>query len=463
MLYQTQARSDQDAPAARAHVLESVRRDQVELIRFLWVDHNGITRGKAVSAGALAERMISGVGLAKTRQAASLSDIGQPAPGYDAVGEVRLLPDPRSYVLLPHAPGAAAMLCDLVTVEGAPWAGCPRTFLREAMVSAGKLEVAAAFEPEFTLCSGPPRPDGLEFHDSSLCFDNEGFDAANDFAIELARTLTSQGIPVQTYHPEFAPGQHEMTVRHTTALRAADQFVWQRLLTRGLARRHGMWATFAPVPAPGLRGNGNHVHISVWQGESAGDSVNLFADSSDVLGLSALARHFIAGLLAHLPGLTALTCASVNSYDRLRPGMWSGAYLGYGLDNREAAIRIPSRLRGAEAASTNVEVKSCDATANPYLALGALILAGLDGVRRRLDPGEPLDADPHLACSGVPAVPRLPACLADAVDALERDDFLMEILGPERRLLYPAIKRADIHDMERLGTELTYYQHAIHF
>lgn len=459
------------APAADAdairRVLAEVERARIELIRFLWVDHGSITRGKAVAAGSLKSRMASGIGLAKTRQSAGLSDVGPVLPGFDAVGEVRLVPDPESFVVLPHAPGSAAMLCDLRTLDDEPWDACPRSFLRQALDAAAALgfEVVAAFEPEFTLCSAKPSPDRLDLFDESLCFDNEGFDAAADFSVELSRSLRSQGMDVQTYHPEFGAGQHELTLRHAPAMRAADQFVWQRAFTRGLARRRGLWATFAPVPAPGMRGNGNHVHLSLWRRpESGGPAVNAFAadgfgPASD-LGLSATARHFVAGLLAHLPGLCALSCASVNSYERLRPGMWSGAHLGYGYDNREAAVRIPSPLSDDQAGTTNIEVKACDATANPYLVLGALIHAGLDGIRRRLDPGQPLNGDPN---HGGGDVPLLPGSLPEAVDALEADEFLTGVLGPVRSMVYPAIKRADAHDAERLGAELSHHLHTLHY
>ncbi|MFJ1706976.1 glutamine synthetase family protein [Kitasatospora sp. NPDC088346] len=448
-------------------VRTSVEQDDIELIRFLWVDHNSVTRGKAVTRDALASRMRSGVGLARTRQASSLLDLGQPVPGFDAVGEVRLVPDPDSFVRLPHAPGSAAMLCDLVTLDGEPWAACPRTFLKEALAAAAEYEVLAAFEPEFTLCAGKPEPGRLDLLDDSLCFDNEGFDAADEYAVALVRALRAQGLEVETYHPEFGSGQHEMTLRHAPAVRAADNYVWQRAITRGLARKHGLWATFAPVPHPGMRGNGNHAHLSLWRRGPAGEpSENLFADPSDELGLSAMGRHFVGGLLEHLPALVALTNASVNSYQRLRPGMWSGAFGAYGFDNREAAVRIPSRLRGSESASTNIEVKTCDSTANPYLALGALIHAGMDGVRRRLDPGEPLTEDPNglsdreLRRRGVRPLPR---SLEEAVDALERDEFMMSVLGPERRALYPAVKRADVRDMKEMGAVADFHTHAIRF
>ncbi|MBJ6766054.1 glutamine synthetase [Myxococcaceae bacterium JPH2] len=444
-------------------VLDRIAKSDVELIRFLWVDHNGICRGKAVSRRHLADRMESGIGLAKVRQAANLLDQIQPVPGFNAVGEVRLVPDPGSFVELPHAPGSAAMLCDLIDVDGQPWGACPRQFLKDAIASAAALglEAVAAFEPEFTLCQQRPVRGHLEVLDDSLCFDNVGFDQANAFAVALSRQLAEQGIDVELYHPEFGAGQHEMTVRHAPALKAADAHVWQRAMTRGLAHQQGLWATFAPIPHPGFRGNGNHMHVSLWR-----DGANAFADAEDRLGLSRLAYHFIGGLLAHAPALVALSCASVNSYRRLKPRMWSGGHCCYGLDNREAAVRVPSRLRGREAASTNIEFKPCDATANPYLALGALLLAGLDGVRRGLEPGEPMADDPNELSEEAlrqRGIRPLPASLEEAITALEGDALLSEALGPLRRVLYPAIKRSDVQRLRELNEAEEFYLHATRY
>jgi glutamine synthetase len=449
-----------------AEIARSAERDDIELIRFLWVDYNSVTRGKAVSRQALPARMRSGVGLARSRQAATLlTDRMQRVPGINAVGEVRLAPDPDTYVRFPHAPGAAAMLCDLLTPDGEPWEACPRTFLKGALAAAGDLQVTAAFEPEFTLCSQRPSPGSLDLFDDALSCDNEGFDAAHDYATDLVRGMREQGLVVETYHPEYSPGQHEVTIRHGPALRAADSYVWQRAFTRGLARRRGLWATFAPLPRAGLMGNGNHVHLSLWRAGSDGEEpVNLFASADDDLGLTDLARHFIGGLLAHLPALTALTCASVNSYQRLQPGKWAGAYGTYGLDNREAAIRVPSRSSDDEAGSTRIEFKACDSSANPYLALGALVHAGLDGVRRRLDPGDPLAVDPGSLSDGElrrRGVQRLPRSLGEAVEALERDEYLMSVLGPLHSGLYPALKRVEVHDMAAAGTEAEFFTHAV--
>ena len=452
-------RSDQQI----ANVLRAAEVNDVALIRFLFVDHSGIVRGKAVSRTCLAERMVSGIGVARCRQAANVLDEVQPVPGFNAVGEVRLRPDPTSFIVLPHAPGSASMLCDLVDAEEAPWDACPRQFLRESIASATALgvEVMAAFEPELTLCKERPSPGQLTVLDQSLCFENAGFDIANQFAVALTRTLTQQGIEVELYHPEFERGQHELTIRPAPGLRAADAHVCQRVLTCGLAIERGLWATFAPCPAPAFRGNGNHVHLSLWRG-----GLNAFADPRDRLGLSETAYHFIGGLLAHAPALTALVAASVNSYRRLRPRLWSGCYACYGPDNRQAAVRVPSRLRGRELLSTNLEFKPCDATANPYLALGALLVAGLDGVRNRSDPGEPLLDDPADLSPGElrrRGIRLLPQSLEAAITALECDEVLMTALGALRRTVYPAIKRSEIRRFRKLGAKVEYYVHATRY
>ncbi|GAA2688054.1 glutamine synthetase family protein [Streptomyces lunalinharesii] len=436
-------------------LLSAVERAEVELVRFLWVDHNGLLRGKAVARDVLVGRLRSGVGLSTVRQSASLLDLAQPVPGFQVMDEVRVTADPGTFTLLPYAPGSAAVLCDLVNRDGTPWGACPRTFLRDAVDRAAGLgyDVVAAFEPEFTLLRNG------ELYDDGLMLDTEAFDAANDYIVALIRALRAPGISVEQYHPESSPGQHELTVQPASALRAADNHVWQRAFTRGVARARGLHATFAPVPRQGLRGNGNHVHISLWRQGS-----NAFAGPSG--GLSNVAHHFIAGVLAHLPGLAALLCASVNSYERLVRGNWAGAFGCYGPDNRDAAVRVPSVLRDAESVTTNVEVKPCDATANPYLALGGIIHAGLDGMERCLDPGEPLTVDPNglseaeLRRRGVRP---LPQSLSEAVDALERDEYLMGLLGSPRRELYTTIKRADVRDMARLDGEQVFALHATRY
>lgn len=461
------------APDAAARVVERAEAEGLELVRFLYVDHGGVVRGKATSRTSLAGRLRSGIGLTLAMQAMTMLDELQAVEGTGPVGEVRLVGDPASFVVVPHAPGAGAMMADLIRLDGEPWGACPRSFLKAAIAALADegYALVAAFEPEFTLGRLVAADDGgpgrLVPVDQSLCFATTGFDAAHDYAVELVRALQSQGIEVEQYYPELGHGQQELSIRHAPALRAADNQVWYRETARGLAARQGLWASFAPKPIPDQAGNGCHLHASLWEAGADGEPRrNAFYRSQDPLGLSEVAYHFIGGLLAHLPALVALSCGSVNSYRRLGPRSWSSAYTCYGMDNREAAVRIASTMWGAEASSTNLELKCSDATGNPYLALGAYIHAGLDGVRNQLDPGRPTEVDPDTLSAATRrrrGIRRLPASLPEALDALEADELLMEALGPLRRSAYLTVKRAEAAAFAANDVAFECHRHAMTF
>jgi glutamine synthetase len=438
-------------------VLERARAGQISLVRFLYADHGGIIRGKATHVSGLEARMDSGIGHTVAMMAMSMLDHLQPVEGLGPVGEIRIVPDPRTFVTLPYAPGAAAMVADLVRQDGQPWEACARTFLKQAIaeLAAEGYAMRAAFEPEFTLgrreADPAGRPDRLVPADDSLCYSSTGFHLAHDYIMDLVQALEAQGLQVEHYYPELGHGQQEVTIRHAPALRAADNHILYRETVRGVAFRRGLWASLAPKPVPGQAGNGTHLHGSLFELGADGKpgSRNVFADARDRYGLSQTAYHFIGGLLAHLPALTALTCGSVNSYRRLAPQMWSSAYTVYGMDNREAAVRICSVLRGDPASSVNLELKPSDSSANPYLALGAFIHAGLDGIRGKLDPGEAVNVDPSTLSDAERerhGARRLPATLDAALNALAADELLMEALGPLRRSAYLAVKRSEAAD-----------------
>src|SRR6516165_1497089 len=419
-------------------VMERTRQDEIRLVRFLYADHGGIIRGKASGTARLRERMSSGIGHTVAMMAMSMLDHLQPVAGMGPVGEVRIVPAPETFVALPYAPGAGAMLADLIKPDGSPWEACPRTFLKQALAElAGEgYSMQAAFEPEFTVGhretspAAPAIPDRLIPIDDSLCYSSTGFHRGHEFVMELATAMEEQGLEVEHYYPELGHGQHELSIRHADALRAADNHVLYRETVRGVAFRRGLWATLAPKPIPDKPGGRN-----------------AFADATDRNGLSQVGYHFIGGLLAHLPALVALTCASVNSYRRLAPQMWASAYTCYGMDNREAAVRICSPLRRDPGSSVNLELKPSDSSAIPYLALGGLIYAGLDGIRGKLDPGEPVNVDPATLTDAERAAAgahRLPASLAAALDALSADTMLMDALGPLRSTAYLAVKRSEV-------------------
>jgi glutamine synthetase len=428
-----------------AEVQQIVARGHISLTRFLYVDHGGVVRGKAAATARLGERVDSGIGHTRAMMAMSMVDELAPVEGMGPVGEVRIKPDPSTFVVLPYAPRAGAMLADQVNPDGTPWDGCARTFLKQAIAElAGEgFELQASFEPEFSL----GRHEGASFTpiDESLCYSATGFHLAHDYTIDLVDALMRQGLEVEHYYPELGHGQQEVPIRHASALRAADNHVLLRETARAVAIRHGLWASFAPKPLPEQAGNGAHLHASLWA-----DGVNAFADPDDQYGLSAVGYHFLAGVLAHLPGLVALTCGTVNSYRRLAPQMWSGAFACYGPDNREAALRICSPI--GSLGSVNLELKPIDSTGNPYLALGAFIYAGIDGIRRSLSPGEPVLVDP--AVLNAPererlSVTRLPSSLGAALDALAADSFLMSALGPLRSSAYLAVKRSEVEHFRK--------------
>jgi glutamine synthetase len=275
---------------------------------------------------------------------------------------------------------------------------------------------------------------------------------------EILDALDQQGLQPRQYYPELGPAQQELSIQHVPLLQAADRQIAVRETVRAVALKQGLIATFAPKPFADQAGSGCHVHMSLWDGDR-----NAMYDPAGLLGLSLQARRFIAGVLTHLPALLAITCPSVNSYLRLAPNMWSSAYTCWGPDNREAAVRVASPFKGRVEASTNIEVKAVDGSANPYLALGALLAAGLDGIERELDPGEPLSSNPHdldEAEREARGIRRFPTSLGEALTELEGDQLLLDALGSARAHEFMAVRRAEWDD---LGHTTIDRQIAAHF
>ncbi len=426
------------------NVVDLASKSHVRLVRFLYCDNGCTIRGKLIPVGDLAARLEGGIGLTVAMQAMNMLDQLQPVADMGPVGEIRLVPDPDSFVILPYAPHSAAMMCDMLTLERVPWGACPRTFLKRMIARAGEqgLSIQAALENEFTLL----KPDGNGGYaplDTALCFSSIAMSAAAAVMDDMVAAFEAQDVPIDAYYPELGHGQHELPIRHAPALRAADNQIWFRETVRNVAAQHGLLASLAPKPLPDQAGNGCHIHWSAWDMEGA---TNLFYDAADRYRLSRLGYHFIAGVLAHLPGLLALTAPSFNSYRRLQPHFWSSAYTVWGPDNREAAVRVASGLWGQESNSVNLELKASDPSHNPYLALGGLIAAGLDGVAGELMPGAPTLVDPGNYGDAERAqrgIRRYPTTLAEALDALAQDPVLMEALGPELSTSYLAVKRSE--------------------
>jgi len=415
----------------------------LRLVRFIWCGNDGTIRAKSSARGGLEGRIASGIGLTVAMQAMNGLDQLQPVEGMGPVGEIRLVPDPDTFRVLPYAPHTGAMLVDHVTLEGTPAPVCQRSFLKRMAdrLAERNLRLEVAFENEFSLAT---RVDSRFVPiDSGLCFSTISATAAQDCVDELADALDAQGIVLEQYYSELGHGQHEISTGHAPALRAADEQILVRETIRGVATRQGLIASLAPKPWPDNAGNGGHIHFSLWDADA---NWNRFHDSSAPDLLSADARAFIAGVLEHLPALCGLTAPSFNSYHRIVPHYWAGAFVCWGHDNREAPVRVASVFRGLEEASTNAELKAADASANPYLAVGGLIAAGLDGLERVLEPPEPVEVDPATIDEEERerrGIHRLPATQAEALDALAADELLLDALGPTLADSYLAVRRSE--------------------
>jgi glutamine synthetase len=411
----------------------------VRFLRMVWTDNANVIRAKAMHASALANAS-NGIGITVAQQALPvMADVVSPGSGLSPIGEARLMPHWPTLTPLPYAPGHARVMAD-ITFDGRPWELCPRTFLARAASAAAAegYEVMAAFENEFYLLR--PRPDGgFDPADDTVFAATRAMDMLRPVIDDLADALIAQRIPVEMYYPESGPGQHELSTRYAPAVEAADRQVIFRETTHAIANRHGLKASFLPKVFAAAAGSGCHLHISLWS-----NGRNVCPDPAGAGGFSEVGRAFVAGILEHLPALSAIVAPTPNSYRRLHPQAWAGGYRCWGLDNREAAVRVPGS--GPGKGSTHFELKTVDASSNPYLALGAVITAGMDGVRRKLDPGPPLQVDPGTLTDAERAtrgIDPLPSSLDRAQSHLEADRVLLDALGPKLATAYIAVRRME--------------------
>jgi glutamine synthetase len=418
----------------------------VKLIRFEYCDVSGIARTKAIHVAQLEHKLLEGVSLTRAQMSINMLEQMVAIDGFEPVGEIRLVPDPSTFTVLPWAPGSASVMCDQLGHDRVNWGACTRSYLKDVVARAATLglTVQATFENEYYLAR---EEDGeyipFDVPDHTPVYSAIGHDLNADIMIEMVDALVDQGMQVEQAINEYGAGQQEISIRHTDALGAADNQMKFRDTIRGVALNHGLFASFAPKPYPEQIGSGAHVHFSLWDLEG---KKSLLYDKTAENGLSKIGRHFIAGIAEHLPALTALTVPSYNSYRRIAPGAWASATTAWGFDNKEAAIRVCSPFYQREEQSYNIEFKTSDASANPYLSLGALIAAGLDGIERELEPGEPSEHDPaHLSPEELAAgkVRPLPTSMSAALDELENDRFLVDSLGEMLARCYLAVRRSE--------------------
>lgn len=348
------------------------------------------------------------------------------------MGDLYLRPDPGTFTEVDAAPGRLPalrfVLADCVDLDGQPWNGCSRSLLGQVaqqLETEFGLRLLAAFEHEFArIGSSDPPP---------LPFSLDSARRAEPLLTIIAAALGVNGIDTETILPEFGDNQFELTGPSAVAVAAADRAVITREVAREVARATGDTITFAPVIAPGGGSNGAHIHFSL----VGTDGQEQTSGADPETGLSETARRFAAGLMAHLPALTALTAPTAASYLRLQPRSWTSAFTAIGVGNREAAIRVApgSAFNGRSSpGAVNLELRPVDATANPYLALAAVIVAGMDGLRRGLALPPCIVGDPASLRAEERAslgIERLPRSLDEAIEALAADELLSTILEVE--------------------------------
>jgi len=438
------AHEERERRATRAEeMLEGLREAGVVGVVLPWVDTGGVTRVKSVPLAKLPSAAAWGVGMSPVFDA-FLFDDSIVAGRYagSAVGDLRLHPDLDRLTVLAGQPGWAWAPVDRYDQDGQPHPLDSRLLLHRVVeeLAGDGLSVRSAFEVEW--CVGLAGSDEFVPALSGPAYGMTRHVEVSDYARDLLTALASQGVAVDQFHPEYAAGQLEVSVSAEDPLAAADTTVLVRHTIKAVSARHGLRATFSPkVLADGV-GNGAHVHLSLWR-----DGENLMSGGEGTFGLTRDGEAFTAGVLAHLPGLLAVGAPSVASYLRLVPSHWAGAFAVWGLENREAAVRFVTGPSGSRQAAANVEVKSVDAAANPYLLLAGLLAAGRAGLARGGTLPDPVGVDPAtLTEQGRrdAGIRPLPSSLDEAVGAFEQDDVLAEAYGEELAATIVDVRRGEI-------------------
>ncbi|MGQ4554598.1 glutamine synthetase family protein [Halobellus sp. GM3] len=416
-------------------------------VRLIWTDLNGVARGITLPGEAAAHASEEGVGFANGVTELTLEPglLDNPHNGAEG-GDMMAVPDVESTMPIEWADDTAAVFTDLTNVDGSQFDLCVRGALGnvlEDLESAG-YRALAGVESEFSLLS-PDGDGGWVPYNDRCSYDLDAVDEASEIIADWSSAMETAGYNVLGVHQESQPGQYEVNIEYDDALSTADGIMFFRHMVNSITRRHGHKASMMPRPYSGEDANGLHFHLSLWDLEV---SENKFAsDTGDIRfpagkhpagesGISDDGRYFIGGLLEHMKALTAICAPTVNSYKRLLPGIWAPVNIAWGPDNRSTVLRLPPEL----GPSTRIEHRVPDSSCNPYLGMAASLAAGLDGIRREIDPGEPT-----LKNAYDEDYERLPRTLWTALDHLEDDDVLRDALGPALVDSFVRIKRDEFN------------------
>jgi glutamine synthetase len=404
------------------YVLRTVEERRVRLVRLWFTDVLGQIKSVAISPVELDAAFEEGVQFD-----------GSAIDGFSRVQESDVLafPDPNSFQLMPGTGGeelTARIFCDIANLDGTPFEGDPRQVLKRNLAVAAEhgFQFMCAPEVEFFYLADDDA-DGPRPLDNASYFDLTTHDESTDIRRRTIQRLEATGIPVEYSFHEDAPSQHEIDLRYTDGLAMADNVVALRMIVREVAMAAGVHATFMPKPMEGVQGSGMHTHLSLWRGDD-----NAFHDPEDAVGLSSVARGFIAGLLHHAPEITAVTNQLVNSYKRLVAGFEAPVHISWARNNRSALVRVPVPKKGKEDQGTRLEYRALDPACNPYLAFSLLLAAGLRGITEgyelpeetAVNLFETTEAERRSSDHGL-----LPTNLSTALDVMEESELVRDALG----------------------------------
>jgi glutamine synthetase len=408
-----------------------------------YVDNSGIARVKTVPLDRLPHLAAWGVGTSSVFDRIRFDDwIAAPSDGSGPVGDLRMLPDLNRLVVLSAQPGWAWAPADRYDQQGEPHAQDSRLLLQQvtARLADLGLTVKGAIEIEWVVSDG----DGEEFRPGvhGPGYGLNRLIGLSDYSADVLEALRQQGIAVEQFHPEYAPGQLEVAVAAEAPLSAADTSVLVRATIRAVGEAYGFRTSFSPkVAVPGV-GNGGHVHLSLWKADE-----NLMAGGDRPYGLTKDGASFSAGILKRLPALLAIGAPSPASYLRLVPSHWAGDYACWGLENREAALRMVSGSTGSGRWAANMEVKCFDLLANPYLLFAALLATGSAGIAESAELPDPVDVDPAAldeSTLDARGITRLPTTLREALDAFQAETVLTGAFGADLVASIVAVRESEI-------------------
>jgi glutamine synthetase len=400
-------------------VFQAVKDRQISFIQIWFTDILGVLKSFAIRPSELEEAMTEGMGFD-----------GSSIEGFSRIEESDMIakPDPTTFQILPWRPDdqpVARMFCDILLPDGSPYPGDPRYVLKRML--------AKAAEKGYTYYTGPEleyfyfaNNESTTVIDKAGYFDTTPLDRGNDFRRETIFALEKMGIRVEYSHHEVADSQHEIDLRYDEGLKMADKTMTYRVAVKEIARQHGVYATFMPKPIFGINGSGMHTHQSLFSG-----SKNAFYDPKDQYNLSAVAKSYIAGILAHAREITAICNQWVNSYKRLVPGYEAPVYLAWARRNRSALVRVPMYKPGKETA-TRIEYRAPDPACNPYLAFAVMLAAGLKGVEKNYTLAEPVEIDIYHMTEDERqklGIKSLPGSLYEAIEEVEKSEVVKEALG----------------------------------